>query len=719
MVISLKTTDMKRYIIPLMLTSMVLMTVRCTKEEFIDGTGNASGETVTITVKSDRTDTRTYLDTETGAVCWEDGDLVWINGSSYYVIPDPDDPTTASVPGVEAAGSYLAAYSSYDPVVENDSLLIQTDVFKFFDNGSFDQYDNLMVAYSESTELQFKNLMGIVRIGITGNGQLNRITFISNDGAPLSGYLSIPVDDIMSGNLRNYSDFSSLYYSYMNTTFRFKDNPVTLDTGIPTYLHMVVPARTYEDGFTVVIEDSEGNVCTQSTGKSVTVNRSEIVPMSDFEFTPNSEISISVNAAGATASSIPYTIIAEPGTHITTTVVTESLWNTFLGQNPDLTQEDLAGYILASYYNTADYIHQVDSTGTCELTATFAFNSGGNISELAASSSYVIISGYSDGTAAWGNAVWEFATTAAASGDAPDLNVQFIETGKPHSIIQTRITTSGASDIHCLAVTADSYTRMQDEGMDDRSILLDLGTSVGPEYVEDANTKGFDWYWTGLRENTGYKVLIMAIGEGGMETIEVLDHTTDPYLPSDGQWETISSDGYMECGLLSVFFGDPFPMTGLVIEKYGDYDIFRITDPFAFIAESYPDMFSKTEGRLTIDARNGYVVLDKGQNYAGLIYSALYPDDPYGLSFCSMTDFNGSGSYGVYDESAGTIDFGDIALVVSDYEPGGYATLPTKLWLHTPTDAARSSAAGLSVKPATSGTLQGKISRTDTYRPER
>ena len=78
---------MKKYIIPILLAAAAMLTVQCAKEELTDGTPAVPEETVTITLQGDVTGTKTILDPETGAVYWEEGDMVWINGENYSVIP--------------------------------------------------------------------------------------------------------------------------------------------------------------------------------------------------------------------------------------------------------------------------------------------------------------------------------------------------------------------------------------------------------------------------------------------------------------------------------------------------------------------------------------------------------------------------------------------------------------------------------------------------------
>lgn len=719
---------MKKIIIPILCAAAALLTVRCTKAELTESDGPLDRETVSLTVRSDISDTKTYLDMESGAVYWEEWDMVWINGETYSVIPDPDDPTKASIPDVWKADSYLAVFSTYyEPVAMADeeqcSIYISPNQYYTEGRNSFGVYDNTMVAYSESTDLNFKNLMGVVRVGITGTGGLQSVSFWSNDGTGLGGQLTVPMQDIISGELGNYSDFTDPYSCI--TIHPSGADSIGLDSTEPAYLYFVVPARTYSAGFSMIMADQDGNVCIKSTDRSITVNRSEVVPMASFEFTPGAaEITVAADEEGASATSVPYTITAAPGAPVVSRAVTLSLWNAYLETNPDISPDIIANYLLDMFHGNS--IMSLDATGNYSGTLTSAYNTNGYESALTASTGYVLLAGYSNGSARIGNVSWTMVTTAAAEGQAPELDVQFVQTDTPYNSLHAVITTNGAADIKCFAMTSDVYGQYIASGMDDRSIMLENATSVGEEDLIAANSSGLDWYWQGLNSATEYKVMVMAVGEGGAETIKVLDWTTDSYLPADGQWQTVSTDGYMECGLMSPLLSEDTPifaLSGLTIEQYGDYDIFRIKNPLDIMAESTPDYFTTTDGYLTIDARNGTVRLERTENYVGLIYSYQFPDDPYGISYLSMPDYGWGGSYGYYDEASGTIYLGDIAMILSDSDGYGYQTAPTTLYLNSPdvqtvssksaapvhnTMLRRGAPAGLALPvPDNSGTVQG------------
>ena len=59
---------------------------------------------------------------------------------------------------------------------------------------------------------------------------------------------------------------------------------------VVTSFYIAIPPQTFEKGFTVEIEDTEGYVMEQSTDKALTIERNHIQPMASFTFVnPNGE----------------------------------------------------------------------------------------------------------------------------------------------------------------------------------------------------------------------------------------------------------------------------------------------------------------------------------------------------------------------------------------------------------------------------------------------
>lgn len=697
---------MKNMIKMLLLAAAVTTAVQCSKsvEEPADGPDKPTDKTVTLTVRSASVSQSKTMLGDGGQVFWENGDEINVNGTVYPVIPDADDPTLATIPDVVASDSYLAMTPGYDMFTEGENLYFYISNMQPYREDSFSADINPMAAYSETTDMYFRNLAGILRIGITGSAAISRITLSSNGDEALAGYFGAPMDDIISGNLQNYSEHHPAYYSSHNITMETGDAFV-LDQSTPRYAYFVIPAGTYEYGFSVSIKDTEGNAMIQTTEKTITVGRSEILPMEDFEYAPLEDVVLELT--GSTPTSVDYTVVAEPGQSVAQTALTRTWWDSLRETNAEIPEDELKALLLRDFWISWE---EVPESGTFTHTLEKAYNGNGYLSEMTAMTEYVILAGYYNSGEIVGTVQMCHATTAEAEGPAPELDLSLLTTGfRDYAEFGATIRTTDAADIKCYATTRADYDNKTGAGLDDRTILIDFGLSVGEENVATANTGGLEWYWTsGIQPETEYMILVMAVGESGMETIKTMTHSTPAYLPEDGNWQTVSTDGYMECGLLSSLTGgSQMAVSGLTIEKYGQYDIFRIQNPFYDLGQNNPELFETIDGCITIDARSGNVILESFANHIGLVYinqSEAY--DPEGMYLISEPLYTGAGTYGYYDAEAGMIDFGNV-ITCDNYFIFNDPSVPTRLWFENP---------GTGPDPDTPGlSLEGFVKRVDNW----
>lgn len=687
----------------LLLAAAVTTAVQCSKsvEEPADGPDKPTDKTVTLTVRSASVSQSKTMLGDGGQVFWENGDEINVNGTVYPVIPDADDPTLATIPDVEASGSYLAMTPGDYMFTEGENLYFYISDLQPYREDSFSADINPMVAYSVTTDMYFRNLAGILRIGITGSATISRITLSSVD-KKISGYFGAPMDDITSGNLQNYSEPHQTYYSSYNITMETGDAFV-LDQSSPRYAYFVIPAGTYEYGFSVSMEDTEGNAMIQTTEKTITVGRSEILPMEDFEYAPLEDVVLEFT--GSTPTSVDYTVVAEPGQSVAQTALTKTWWDSLRETNAEIPEDELKALLLRDYMMSW---RVVPENGTYTDTFEKAYNGNGYLSEMTAMTEYVILAGYYNSGEIVGTVQMCHATTAEAEGPAPELDLSLLTTGfRDYAEFGATIRTTDAADIKCYATTRADYDNKTGAGLDDRTILIDFGLSVGEENVATANTGGLEWYWTsGILPETEYMILVMAVGESGMETIKTMTHSTPAYLPEDGNWQTVSTDGYMECGLLSSLTGgSQMAVSGLTIEKYGQYDIFRIQNPFYDFGQKNPEFVETIDGCITLDARSGNVILESFANNIGLVYIAdtYVPEVMY---LISEPLFDGGGTYGYYDADAGMIDFGNV-ITCDNYFIFNDPSVSTRLWFENP---------GTGPDPDTPGlSLEGFVKRVDNW----
>ena len=198
-------------------------------------------------------------------VLWSDGDEigVFIDDSlepATFTLATGAGSKVATFTGEGNGDSYIAfypqsmLYSRWNNTINFDLPAEQEYVLGTFADNAFP-----MIAASNSSQLQFKNLCSVVRISMVGSQTISKIVFTANDpSVKVSGPASVDVSASGEPKLVMDSDAS---------------NSVTLNTGnvqlsetSPTEFYFVLPPQTYKGGFTVSIYS--GDVCMEKKYES-------------------------------------------------------------------------------------------------------------------------------------------------------------------------------------------------------------------------------------------------------------------------------------------------------------------------------------------------------------------------------------------------------------------------------------------------------------------
>ena len=672
----------------LALLPAVLLSVQCSQEELAGPEKPQMSGTVTLTIKNAEP-TKTYIDGETGKVYWSDGEVIIINGEVYRIVVDETDPTVATVPDVVASGDYFVVYNNYYPTSdpEEGRLLVNFPAEQTYREDSFSDYSNIMAGYSTTTDIRMYNIGGVVKFGVTGNCTLTSLSFSTKDGSPVAGYLLLPEDQLLNGELGDNSVFYENPDYGITASSTINITAYTADGGIagialssePTDFYIVVPAKEYAEGFYITMEDSEGNVAVQSTTGAKTIGRSEMLVLPDFEFTARTLPALGQTEAGP--ASITYTVSADPGTPLKTVLVSKGTWDyyandVYAGQETQLAKD------LSITYGSETFF--TDGTGEYSKTDTTSFNVSGKEVALTAGTEYKLIVSFADNTTAKGTpAVFDVAT-AAPTGEAPEITLSELENDRPHAQLTPVIKTTNAVSIKYAMFSSSSA-----EGKTDEELLELYGTEAAAEPVEQANSaEGLALTYSNLDENTSYTFLVSATGEGGAISVERLVMQTEYYIDPEATWSVITNQAYMECNIFGGALGfGGFLIEGLTVEKMDGKDFFRVLEPIT--AETYPDAENNgltfIDGGygsyLTIDATDHNAVkLERAYNPLGVIISLHGGTTEAGLS--SAAYYYDNQSFGTYDPDAGTINLGSVS-VVDDYYIYGSSD-GTVLYLNIP-----------------------------------
>ncbi|HIR34431.1 MAG TPA: Omp28-related outer membrane protein [Candidatus Coprenecus merdigallinarum] len=274
----------RRILIPACVLAAALL-AGCNKDENIQGLTDIS--TTTFQAFTESGGTKTFLEnggseTESHSVLWVPGDAIGIASASdfsRYEYKGDGQTDFAEFEGDPVHGDYFYAVYPYSEkaALSGDMLSLELPSVQEYTPLSFAPGVFPMVARSESTVLEFKNLCGLLKINLTGTETISSITFRSS-GQGVSGPATVSMD---------YESVPELVMSDgagMSVTLDCGEG-VALNGTVPMPFYIVLPAGTYDD-FSIVVTSADGGVMTKSNSGLV-INRSMVRPTSDVEFVPD------------------------------------------------------------------------------------------------------------------------------------------------------------------------------------------------------------------------------------------------------------------------------------------------------------------------------------------------------------------------------------------------------------------------------------------------
>ena len=272
-----------RILIPVCILSAALL-AGCSKEENIP---EQNIPAATFQAVTESGGTKTFLEngdseTESHPVLWTPGDAIGITSASAfgrYEYNGTENTAVADFDGDPIEGdSFYAVYPySGEASLSGGVLSLELPSVQEYTPLSFAPASFPMVARSESTYLEFKNLCGLLKLNLTGTATVRSVVFRSS-GRGVSGQATVDM---------NYESVPELVMSGDAGT------SVTLDCGegvalsgtVPVPFYIVLPAGTYDD-FSIEVITADGKVMTKSNSGLV-INRSMVRPTSDVEFVPD------------------------------------------------------------------------------------------------------------------------------------------------------------------------------------------------------------------------------------------------------------------------------------------------------------------------------------------------------------------------------------------------------------------------------------------------
>lgn len=266
------------------LAAAVMLSWGCTAEQSGNHTETTLGK-VPMTFEANFSCSRTTL-SDTNDVLWSESDAISLFGTAdtdnnSFALSSGSGTQSATFSGAMTAGStsYWAVYpysasNSFD--ASTQTLTIALPQNQDYSTDSFSTMTNPMAATSTGSTLAFKNLCGILRLPLTGNSTISQIIVYDASGMPLAGSATVTfVDGTPTVTMTETNS--------LPVVIDCGTSGVTL-TSTATTFYAVVPPRSFDSGFQVVIIDTDNNAMVSNIAFT-SVSRAGVRTLSAIDYT--------------------------------------------------------------------------------------------------------------------------------------------------------------------------------------------------------------------------------------------------------------------------------------------------------------------------------------------------------------------------------------------------------------------------------------------------
>ena len=259
-----------------LLVAAILTFVSCSSEndEIVADNETNKLMTFTATQEGDAVNTKTALSSDGKTIQWEEGDKISIfdgKGNQAFELKTGAGTNSATFEGkASEAKTYTAIYPYQQNATLSDGKVtnVTLPATQKAIEGGFDPTAALMMAQSNNTSLQFKNVVGYVKV--KPNFACSKIVLRSGSA---SEYL------VGTGTLTYISDVPTFDFTTS------KSDSITLEGNIKsgkTY-YIAVPTTKLTAGWTISFTKSDGsNVYTRKSKKDITFTRNKVINLGEF-----------------------------------------------------------------------------------------------------------------------------------------------------------------------------------------------------------------------------------------------------------------------------------------------------------------------------------------------------------------------------------------------------------------------------------------------------
>ncbi|MBQ0079935.1 MAG: hypothetical protein KBS95_00085 [Alistipes sp.] len=271
----------------LLLLSLAVLFACCTKDLNLTQFTIRNGE-----FYASIEDTRTHLDKEL-LTHWTEGDkiTIFLEGTpSTYLFQGKTGDRTGTFselkapvgPSQNTSAAPVALYPQNEHATQGQDGSVSAILPKeqLYAENSYGQDANTMLATVDlsSKTLSFKNVCGFLKVNLFAqNITVKNVTLAGNNGEKLAGKANLSFDQNKLPKVTLLSDATTSITLNAPSGIKLGENSTE-----STAFFFAVPPTHFTEGFSLEIEDTQGNKYLKKTTKDITVERNAVVDMREF-----------------------------------------------------------------------------------------------------------------------------------------------------------------------------------------------------------------------------------------------------------------------------------------------------------------------------------------------------------------------------------------------------------------------------------------------------
>ncbi len=332
-------------------------------------------------------DTKTYLGDADAQhhrkVYWSNGDQIAVNGTPSEELAGLAD-NTASADFTFTDPLSTPYNVLYPASIYTDATHVTLPAVQTYKEGGI--ADNMLplAGYSaDGSNLSLTHLCAVVKVSVKRSSAVDADTdnivavrFKGKNSEKVSGSFEIAYNPAALTATTGTGDELEVRVAKSQTT----------STSEAIVYYLVVPARTYSNGFDVIVQDVKGDIMTKSKASSITLEPGHLYAMTEFAFDPTgTETGLEISSADeliafATAynnnvySSLGYSFVATVTADISFTPETSALFNATKGIGTDDNGHGDTNYFNGVFNGNGHTISGLEAT-----VPVFAYTGGGGV----------------------------------------------------------------------------------------------------------------------------------------------------------------------------------------------------------------------------------------------------------------------------------------------------------------------------------------------------